>query len=150
MKEELRNASSVFLDTAVVIYHVEKHPKYFPVTQELMASIDSGEKLAITSPITLTEVLTKPYEKGDQAVAEEYRKRLVLNPQVKSCAIDNAVADEAARIRATYRVKRTPDALQLAVAKLQGAAVFLTNDAELKRFKEVLVILLDECIEGSE
>ncbi len=127
---------------------MEEHPKYFPLTKELMAAIDAGQKVAFTSPITLVEVLTKPYEKGDHAVAQEYRRRLVENPQVRSRPIDSVVADEAARIRAVYRVKRTPDAIQLASAKLQGADVFLTNDRELKRFTELPVLLLEECLEG--
>ncbi len=146
MKEELRKASSIFLDTSVFIYHVEKHPDYLPVTNELFAAIDRGEKLAITSPVTVVEVLTKPYEKNDLAVVEEYRKRLLLHPHVKSRSIDNSVAVEAARIRANFGIKKTPDGLQLAVAKIERAQVFLTNDKELKRFTEIQVILLSDCL----
>mgnify|MGYP001567559551 CR=1 FL=1 len=146
MKEELRKASSVFLDTSAFIYHVEKHSDYFPLTNELFAAIDRGEKLAITSPVTVVEVLTKPFEKHDLAVVEEYRKRLLLHPQVKSRSIDNEVATEAARIRANFGIKKTPDALQLAVAKLERAQVFLTNDKELKRFTEIQVVLSSECL----
>lgn len=136
----------VFLDTAILIYHVERHPDFFPVTNELFAAIDRGEKLAVTSPVTLVEVLTKPYEKNDLVVAEEYQKRLLLNPQVKSRLIDNAVAVEAARIRANYGIKRTPDALQLAAAKMENVHVFLTNDKDLKRFTEITVVLLRDCV----
>jgi hypothetical protein len=53
------------------------------------------------------------------------------------------MADRAASIRARYRL-RTPDAIHLATAILEGVDVFLTNDRDLLQVREVPILLIDE------
>ena len=50
----------VFLDTAPIIYFVEKHPEYFAAANEVFRLIDAGRIGAVTSPITLAECLVHP------------------------------------------------------------------------------------------
>ena len=89
----------------------------------------------------MLEVLVKPLEKKRADLVEQYRDVLLDNPSLELYAIDDEIAEEAARIRAEYRFK-TPDAIQLAVAKLKRAEVFITNDEKLQRFKEINVVVL--------
>jgi hypothetical protein len=58
--ERLGSISVVGLDTAIFIYHFERHPKYFPLTQELFSGIEAGLRKGITSTITLMEIIVKP------------------------------------------------------------------------------------------
>lgn len=55
--------------------------------------------------------------------------------------IDRQMGIESARLRAKYNI-RTPDAIQLAAGLVNGAKVFITNDANLKKVKEIKVVVL--------
>ena len=59
--------------------------------------------------------------------------------------IDRNVARESAKLRAKYRI-RIPDAIQLASGLINGAKAFITNDENLKRIKEIKIIVLNEVI----
>ncbi len=57
--------SKVCIDTAPFIYFIEKHEKYLPVLKPLFIEISAGNIEAITSTITLLEVLVHPFRTGD-------------------------------------------------------------------------------------
>lgn len=59
-------------------------------------------------------------------------------------SIDKEIAGKAARIRAEFKFFKTMDALQLATACLSGCDLFLTNDKQLKQFKEIKCITVEE------
>lgn len=46
---------SLFLDSAPIIYFVEKHPTYIPLLIPFFAAIDKRKVQVVTSPITLAE-----------------------------------------------------------------------------------------------
>lgn len=146
MNEVLSGASSVFLETSVLIYYIEEHAEFFPAVAEVVDAVDRGEKSAISSHVALFEVLSKPFELGRDDLVQRYKSLLLGHPHVRIVPIGAEIAVEAARIRATYRLKKAPDALQLATAKLHGAEAFLTNDVELKRFDEIPVVVLKDCL----
>lgn len=56
--------------------------------------------------------------------------------------ISVAIAEIAAQLRATQNL-RTPDAIQLATARQQGATFFLTNDIHLATVSNLEVLVLD-------
>ncbi len=64
LTERLDNVQRIFLDTAPVIYYVEKNKDYFSLVEVVFNKIDSGPLTAITSPITLAECLVHPYRLG--------------------------------------------------------------------------------------
>ncbi len=51
----------VCIDTAPIIYFVEKHPVYLRVVKPMFAAIKTGDIKAMTSTITLLEVLLNFY-----------------------------------------------------------------------------------------
>jgi predicted nucleic acid-binding protein len=133
----------VGLDTAPLIYYLEEHPLYLPVVDPFFAALARGDLQAVTSTVTLIEVLTQPLRHGDAALAAQYRSLLLNNQAIIVRAVSVTVAEEAARLRATYAL-RTPDAVQLAAAIDVGAASFLTNDARLAAVPDVQVVILDQ------
>lgn len=58
--------------------------------------------------------------------------------------INQEVAKKAVQIRADYKGFKAIDVLQLAVACLSARDLFLTNDKQLKRFKEIECITVEE------
>jgi predicted nucleic acid-binding protein len=131
------------LDTAPFIYFVERHPRYLPLLRDVFRRIDAGTLLGYGSVITLTEVLTRPFQAGDVALVTAYRDLLLTSRHFSLVPIDAGVAERAAELRARYRL-RTPDALQLSAALNRGCPAFLTNDHGLRRVGDLQVLVLDD------
>jgi len=60
----LQGVASLFLDTAPVIYYVERNPTYAALLDDIFDRVDSGAIRAVTSPITLGECLIVPIRQG--------------------------------------------------------------------------------------
>ena len=58
--------------------------------------------------------------------------------------ISVVIAKIAAQIRAEYKGFKAMDAIQLATAYEKGCDVFLTNDNQLKQFRDMRCVLVDE------
>ncbi|MCK9362300.1 MAG: type II toxin-antitoxin system VapC family toxin [Syntrophales bacterium] len=133
----------ICIDTAPFIYFIEKDPKYLNVVRPIFAEIDAGNIEALTSTITLLEVLVLPFKKENESLAEEYREILLHAEGLTTYEIVHEVSELSAKLRAKYAI-RTPDAIQIAVGILYGAAMFLTNDSGLKKVKDINVLILED------
>lgn len=140
---KLLRGKIIFLDTAPLIYFIEKNVSYIDVVKPVIALIDSQQARGMTSTITLLEVLVLPLREGNKKLADQYKTILLSSSDLETCEITNAISERAAVIRAKYGFK-TPDAIQLATAIVRKADYFLTNDAALKRVKEIKVIVLQD------
>ncbi len=133
----------ICIDTAPMIYFIEEHAKYREIIRPVFVEIDSGNIEAITSTITLLEVLVHPLRTGNEALAEKYREILLSSESLTTFEIFHEVSEMASRLRAKYSMK-TPDAIQIAVGTLYGASKFLTNDPDLRRVSEIKILLVDD------
>lgn len=140
--DALIGVTSLGIDTAPFIYLVERHPTYALAMREIVRRIDAGELAGYSSVVTLTEVPTKPKQLGNSAIENAYRNHLPYSRNCTLVAVDQAIAEPAAELRARHRL-RTPDALQIAAALQVGCEAFLTNDAALGRVTELRILLLD-------
>lgn len=134
---------NIFLDTAPLIYFIEKHSVYQKVLQEVFEANDRGEFTFFTSTITLLEVLVKPLRENQFELAEQYRNILLGSPNLEIFEISSDVATKAAELRAKYNL-RTPDALQVATAIEYGTSYFLTNDLRLRSVTDIELITLSD------
>ena len=137
----------VCIDTAPIIYFIEKHDRYLNVLRPLFAEIDAGNMEAITSTITLLEVLVQPLRSKNEGLANRYRDILLYSEGLTTFEVLHEVSEMASKLRARYSIK-TPDAIQIAVGILYGAKRFLTNDPALKKVSDISVLVLDEFIEN--
>lgn len=133
------------IDTMVFIYHIEEHPIYCQITESIFDAIEKGRRTAVTSVITLLEILVKPKIENNAEAVKDYKDILLTFPNLKIFDVDIKVSDMASDLRAKYNI-RTPDAIQIATAILAGAGTFLTNDESLKRVKEINISLLEDMI----
>jgi predicted nucleic acid-binding protein len=143
LTDALSGVTKLGLDTAPFIYFIESNPSYLALMREVMRLIDSQSLVACCSVITLTEVLTRPLQMGDSALADQYRNILLNNRSLTVLPIDPAIAERAAKLRADHRL-RTPDALQIADALEHGCEAFLCNDNNMRRATDLRILLLDE------
>lgn len=133
----------IMLDTAPFIYYIEKNDKYFQLLKPLFTKIDSFKITAITSTITLIEVLVFPKKEGNIDLENKYSNILLNNSNLEIVPIDIPIASKAAEIRVLYEIK-TPDAIQIATAIINDCDTFLTNDYTLKKVKEISVLVIND------
>jgi predicted nucleic acid-binding protein len=139
----LQSVTTLFLDTAPVIYLIEKNPVYLDRVLTIFQHIDAGLVAAMTSPVTLAECLVHPWRTSDATLRQTFINVLVKGFNTTFAEIDRQTGETAAKLRADYNLP-LPHALQLAVAITNGCDAFLTNDAQLKRVIELPVLVLDD------
>ncbi len=140
--DELRG-SRICIDTAPFIYFIEKDPKYLSIVRPIFAEIDAEKIDALTSTITLLEVLVLPFKTKNESLAEKYREILLYAEGLTTFEISHEVSELSSKLRAKYSI-RTPDAIQIAVGIVYGADAFLTNDSDLKKVNDIRVVILED------
>jgi predicted nucleic acid-binding protein len=120
--------SRIFWDTNLFIYLIEEFGDLSERVIKLRKRmVERGDEL-YTSALTLGEILIKPMEAGDEALARRYESGLLRGAVIISFDV------EPARLYATIRKDRTirpPDAIQLACASHARVDLFITNDERL-------------------
>lgn len=142
ISDALQGISTLFLDTAPVIYLVEGNPVYLERIRQIFQEIDGGRISAVTSPVTLTECLVHPLRLGLAALRQDFIDVVVTGTNTTFVNIDQQIGEMAAQLRAQYNL-RLPDALQMAAAISTSCEGFLTNDAQLVRVTELKVLVID-------
>jgi predicted nucleic acid-binding protein len=145
LRSFLRSRSSVALDASVFIYQLDVNPTYFPLTDAVFAWLEKRENSAVTSTLSMTELLVPAYRTGDQRLMKTYYGLLRTYPNLTWIAPEVDLAAMAARLRADYRLK-TPDAIQAATAVHARTSAFITNDPVFQRVTELDVLVLGELL----
>jgi len=133
------------LDTNVFIYFLEDHPRYGAWCASLFDLVERGQNAAVTSTVTLLELLVQPYRDHKEELAQKIYALTSTYPKIEWVPLTMNLADRAAELRARYRLS-TPDAIQLATAIRHEAVRFYGNDRGLRRVKEVECILVEDLI----
>ncbi|MBW4613738.1 MAG: PIN domain-containing protein [Desmonostoc vinosum HA7617-LM4] len=141
ISDALARVSRLFLDTAPVIYFVERNPQFVDLVDPIFDRLEA-DITAVASGITLSECLVGAIRLGlvdlEQAFVDALQQE-----QVVFVEINAAIAREAAKIRVRYNLQ-LPDALQVAAAIIAGCEAFLTNDAAFKRVTELRILVVGE------
>jgi predicted nucleic acid-binding protein len=141
----LRRHARIALDTSVFIYQVEANPRYVALTDHIFAWVERPHHAAVTSAITMMELLVQPYRDADERRVNEYYGLLSTYPNLTWVVPGLEVADIAARIRAEYRL-RSPDGLQAASAVWAQATGLVTNDVVFERVRLFETLVLDQLL----
>ncbi|MGQ0666916.1 MAG: type II toxin-antitoxin system VapC family toxin [Nitrospiraceae bacterium] len=131
------------LDTNVFIYFLEAHPRYGSWCASLFDLIERGHNSAVTSTVTLLELLVQPYRNQKEELAQKIFALAGTYPKLEWVPLTMNLADRAAELRARYRLS-TPDAIQLATAIGQKATRFYGNDRALRRVSEIECLIVDD------
>ena len=136
----LNKYSFVCLDSNIFSYHFHQHPVFGLTAKSIFDKMSLDNLQAVTSLITLTEILSI---KAPLVKLKELEKLFKETPNLTIVEFGYAIATQTARIRRKYKFK-IPDAIQLATALQAKTQAFITNDEQLKKFKEIKVLLLSE------
>ena len=145
MEELNLKGKIVGLDTMVFIYHFEENQIYSPLTFSIFESLEKGNFNAVTSILTLLEILVKPKKENNSLLIERYKLLFETFPNLQVKELNENIADIASGLRANYNIN-TPDAIQIATSLEAHADIFITNDTSLKKITEIKVLLLSEML----
>lgn len=143
IEDALKGIQRLYIETAPLIYYVEENPAFVAKMDAIIDAIEHSSIDAVSSVITLTEVLAQPMKLGNASLEQEYRDILLNSGGFRLLPISAQIAEAAADLRARYNL-RTPDALHIAAAINAGCDAFLTNDKDIRRVTEIVVWTLDE------
>jgi len=124
---------------------VEANAKYLPLTDLIFSWLERPAAKAVTSTITMTELLVLPYRESDERLVDQFYGLLSIYPNLAWIAPNLEIADIAARLRATHRL-HTPDALQAATAQHSGATGLIANDPVFERVKAFETLVLERTL----
>jgi predicted nucleic acid-binding protein len=127
-------AEVVCLDTAVLIYWLERNPLHHAQSLRLMEQVEKGAITGVTSALCLSEVLVKPYKVKDRALAEHIEHILTNFPNLAIMMLDSGTARLAAELRGEHGLKLA-DSVVAATALISGCARLVTNDRDMKKIE---------------
>lgn len=135
----------VYLDTNVFVYAVEGYPQFAQEIRALFRAIDECQVHAVTSELTLAEVLVKPLADKNAELCRLYETTLWTSRGLSVLPVTRAILRDAAQLRASTGV-RLPDAIHLATATVAGCDSFLTNDQQLQSRTQIKVVVISEAV----
>lgn len=147
MKDLLGAHKVIALDSCVWIYHLENHPDYATLTRQVLEAVEGGSCQAVSSELTLQEILVRPLQMELQDVADEYELLLSGFPNLSLKPINREILLQAATIRASHGL-RTLDAIVSATARAAGATLLVTNDRHLSKVPGIQVFCLGDYLGG--
>ena len=134
--DDLPEQALLLMDSAPIIYVLEGHPILGRRFRPIFEAHAAGRLRFAVTTITVAEVLTGPLQAADNALARRYRAILGSWHLV---ALDMDIAESAARLRASLRLKLA-DAVQAASALAINAAALVTHDRDFSRVTSLRVI----------
>lgn len=137
----------VYLDANVFIYAVEGFEKYAGLCTAVLEAIEVRKIQAVTSELTLAEVLVRPLRDKRADGASVYERLIQSQFSLKVVPVSREVLVAAATLGASNGC-RLPDAIHAATAQLAGSEFLFTADKSLKAPLPLRVVTLDELLEG--
>ena len=140
----LPTAGLVYIDANGLIYSVERVEPYRTLLEPMWQQAQDGNLSIVSSPVLITEVLVKPLQVGNTEIEMQYRELFASNA-VSLLDAPYAVFDDTAHLRAETGLK-IPGALHAATALRAGCALFITNDTDFRRVRELPTVVLDDLL----
>jgi predicted nucleic acid-binding protein len=124
-------ATRIYLDTNVFITAYETRGVRSDAAWEILEAVEKNEFFAVTSELTLAEVLVGPVQDGDDELAGYYHEILSSAGEFAVAAVERRVLIEAATLRAITHSLRLPDAIHVATARLRECRFVVSDDLRL-------------------
>jgi uncharacterized protein len=131
---------SVFLDTNIVIYLIERTPDFGPRAAKLVQTLISQSQRLVVSDLVRMECRVRPLRLNDAITLSAF-DGYFDSEEVDVTAVTATVCNRAAVIRAQYKFSPM-DSLHLAAAVEHDCQRFLTHDVRLRSFSEITVDVL--------
>ncbi len=137
-------SGSVYIDANAVIYSVERIEPYHQLLAPMWEEARAGRFTITSSESVVLETLIKPLRDGNVRLEGLFRS-ILDSEELHLIPATLPVWEDAARIRAATGLKAS-DALHAATALRQGCSLFITNDSDFRRVRELPLVVLDDLL----
>ena len=139
----LKGCRDVVIDTNIFIYLYEDHADFADIAEFIVHRAEADHFSGIITPITLSEIVVKPYAMQRPDLADRCVRALRSYRNIRFKDIDGKTAQMAGALRARYK-RPLPDMYQAAIALQASAPTLITNDKSLRAVSEIHVLTLDD------
>lgn len=136
----------IAIDTTLFLYLFDDEGSALReiVRDQVFGPVLQGHLSAVTSVVTLAEVLVRPLRDGNTSLVSELIESIHNYPNLRIVDLDSAIAVRAAEVRMATRLA-LPDAIHIATALETGTEAFVTNDHTIRaRVTSIPVVLVPE------
>src|SRR5207248_5663569 len=103
----------IYVDAQVIIYGVQRDPRYAAALAPLWAAQAGASHVLVTSQLSVMERLILPLRIRDATLISDFERTFKL-PGLRVAPIDETILRSGAQLRADYKSLRTPDAIHAA------------------------------------
>jgi predicted nucleic acid-binding protein len=132
----------IYLDANLFICALEGLPPFAAKLAALFQRFDRGELGAVTSELTLAEVLVKPIRDNNTALRDQYDRLVRASPALTVVSVTREILVAAATPRDL--LAQTPDAIHAATSISAKCTTHLTNDHRFTTIPKLAVMLLPD------
>lgn len=127
-----RNAAPrAYLDANIVNYMIEGTEPFRARLGQLTDALDAGHLTAVTSELTIAEVMVKPFASADDKFIRSYRQLLGDSSALEMIPVSRAIIEESAMLRASMG-GTLADGIHVATATVSKCLYFISEDAGIK------------------
>lgn len=142
-KKVLEKHKRIGLDSMGFIYFLEDNSNFANLAEIIFELAEKDEAVIISTVLAPIEVLTGYRKTKDSAAENEFIQMVQDFPNIEIYDLDFRMIERVVDLRAKYSIK-TPDAIHIATAIENKADIFVTNDAALKKIKEIEIVCLKD------
>lgn len=142
LQEILTEAKRVHIDASVLGLHLMGHPRYTPLTRMLFRLMSENHVRALTSAMSLYQLLVEAYRRGEPDIARKVEQYLTTIPGLDVIPVSATIARQASEVRAQLG-GTTERAIQIATALGGNVEVYLTQHSSFRRVAGMRVESMD-------
>lgn len=136
----------VALDLGVFEVYLSGDPAFQAVSLPLFDAIEQGKLTAVTSVLTLSELLAASYQGRNPGLAKELNFLLPTFPNLSLAPVTVAIADRAAQSRSRHMLSLL-QSVQMATALAEGADALIVTDPVWRGVRgDIDVLILEDCL----
>jgi predicted nucleic acid-binding protein len=133
LEQALASGERLLVDTTTLVSYLDGGEAITPLAAHVIEElIQPGRNVAVVSMITVAEVLVRPLRIGVTEPYQNVLDFLTRFPNLRPIPIDLATAQEAASLRAMFRLSMA-DSLIVAIGIVAQVHHLVTNDADWVR-----------------
>lgn len=131
----------VYIDANIFIYAVEAEGEVAETSQAIIRLLENHAGVAVTSELTLAEVLARPEKLGNVLLKRAFLDLIVFREFVDLCPVSREILIDSARYRAVAKPSAPetvpdrrnflPDAIHVVTAIQRGCSFFVANDTRI-------------------
>jgi predicted nucleic acid-binding protein len=121
----------IYLDANVFISAYESRGPRSDSAWAILEAVEKGEFSAVSSELTLAEIMVGPIRDGDDKLSSHYHEMFRSGEHFLVAPIERDVLLEAAALRGVVGSLRLPDAIHVATARLQECKFIVSDDRRL-------------------